>query len=131
MRQILLNTMRLLAVLMLPFMIGLTVQASAVNVFPTCGTGNAKDTDVCQNIKPGQPGQNPIIKAIKVTITILSVIIGVAAVIMIIVSGLSFMTANGDAQAIARARGSIIFALVGIIIVGLAQTLVAFVLNKL
>ena len=40
---------------------------------------------------------------------------------MIIVAGLSFITANGDAQAIAKARGSIIYALVGIVIVGIAQ----------
>ena len=61
----------------------------------------------------------------------MSIIIGIAAVIMVIVGGLSLITANGDAQAIARARSSIIYALVGIVIAALAQILVAFVLNKL
>lgn len=107
-----------------------TATSSAANVFPACA-GNAKNTDVCKEVTPGKPGQNPIIKGLKVAITIISIIVGIAAVIMIIVAGLSFMTANGDAQAVAKARGSIIYALIGLIIVALAQALVIFVLNKL
>jgi hypothetical protein len=131
MRTYLRSVTRLLAALLLPIVIGLSAQAGAVDVFTAC-SGDASKTDVCKNIdNPGTPGENPIIHAIGVTILILSFIIGIASVIMIIVAGLSFITANGDAQAIARARSSIIYALVGIIIVGLAQALVAFVLNKI
>jgi hypothetical protein len=109
---------------------GLAAQASAVDVFPAC-EGSASKTEVCQNINPGKPGTNPIIKGLKVAIIIISSIVGVAAVIMIIVAGLAFITANGDAQAVARARGSIIYALIGLVIVALAQSLVFFILNKL
>lgn len=130
MRQITLRLMRLLAILILPLTIGLAAQASAVDVFPAC-RGTAKSTEVCNNIAHSNSGTNPIITALEVAITIVSAIIGVAAVIVIVVSGLSFMTANGDAQAIARARSSIIFALVGIIIAVFAQVFVAFILNKL
>jgi hypothetical protein len=129
MHRIVLNLMKLLAVLVLPLVI-LTAQASAVDVFPAC-SGTAKTTPVCRNIKSGDSTTNPIIHGIGVTIQILSIIIGVAAVIMIIVGGLSFMTAGGDAQAIGRARSSIIYALVGIIIAGFAQVFVTFILSKL
>lgn len=129
MRQIILNFMKLLAVLVLPIVI-VTATASAIDVLPACN-GTAKNTEVCKNITPGIPGTNPIIHIIGVTIQILGIIIGVAAVIMIIVGGLSFMTAGGDAQAIARARSSIMYALVGIIIAGFAQIFVTFILNKL
>ena len=130
MRQIILNSLRLLAILLIPLTIGLTAQASAADVFPACD-GVAKNTEVCKNIAHSDSSKNPIITILKVTITIFSAIIGIAAVIVIVVSGLSFMTANGDAQAIARARGSIIYALIGIVIAAFAQVFVTFVLNKL
>lgn len=129
MRGFILNTLRLLTLLSIPVVIGLSSTASAVNVFSACN-GEAAKTDVCQNINPGKPGPNPIINALKVTITILSIFIGIAAVIMIIVAGLAMITSNGDAQAVAKARGGIIYALIGLVIVAIAQTLVIFVLDK-
>jgi hypothetical protein len=122
----------LLGVLIIPvamLVVSPTVSAG-VNLFPACN-GKASGTDVCQSIKPGTPGANPIINILKITISILSIVIGFAAVIMIILAGLAFVTANGDSQAIAKARGSIIYALVGVVIVAISQGLVVFVLNKL
>lgn len=105
--------------------------ASAVDVFGPCG-GSAKNTDVCQSVgTPGRPGSNPIIGALKVAITIIAVIIGVAAVIVIILAGFSMVTSNGDSQEVAKARTNIIYALVGLAVAVLAQSIVAFVLNKL
>lgn len=130
MRSISLSFARLVAILLLPFVIGLSAQVAAVDVFPC--EGKAVSTDVCQNVKdPANAGKNPIIGLVKSVITVLSIIIGVAAVIAIIVGGLSLITSSGDAQAIANARRSIIYALIGVVIVLIAQALVAFVLNKL
>lgn len=134
MRQLFATFTRFTALLLFPLFFGLSAQAAAVDVFTSCADPQAQQTDVCQNVKDNSSTEakdNPIIGAIKLTITILSIIIGFTAVVMIIVAGLSFITANGDAQAIAKARGSIIYALVGIVIVGIAQALVAFVLNKI
>lgn len=120
---------RLTAMLLLPFVIVLSAQVAAVDVFPAC-SGNAASTDVCKNVNdPANTGQNPIIDGLETIIVILSIIIGIASVIMIIIGGLSMITANGDAQAVARARSGIIYALIGLVIVALAQTLVAFVLK--
>lgn len=125
---------QLTAVFLLPIVIGLSGHAAAINVLTACDDPAFKGahTDVCGSVKdPGSPGENPIIKALKVTITILSIIIGFVAVLMIIVSGLNFITANGDAQAAARARGTLINALIGLAIAAMAQSIVLFVLNKL
>lgn len=133
MRRLFLMVSRLLAIAAVPLMISLVgSHVSAVDVFPGCADNKSavSKTDICTNVNNAST-ENPIIGAIKLTITILSIIVGIAAVIMIIIAGLSFITANGDPQAIAKARGSIIYALVGIVIVALAQTLVAFVLNRL
>ena len=63
-------------------------------------------------------------------INLLSAIIGIAAVIVIVLNGLRFITANGDSNAITSARNGVIYALVGLIIVALAQAIVRLVLNR-
>jgi cytochrome bd-type quinol oxidase subunit 2 len=67
--------------------------------------------------------------AIKSIIQILSFIVGIAAVIMVIIGGLKFITANGDSGAIASARSTIIYALIGLVVVAIAQVLVHFVIR--
>lgn len=127
----------LLIVLASPLIISSNSPVSAVDLFPICNNGNASGTnangtDACQNITdPSNAGKNPIIDALKLAITIITIIIGFTSVIMIIIGGLTFVTANGDAQAIAKGRRGIVYALVGLVIVALAQTLVVFVLNRL
>lgn len=68
--------------------------------------------------------------AIEGFINILSVIVGFAAVIMIIIGGFKFITAGGDSGAVASARSTIIYALIGLVIVALAQVIVHYVIRK-
>jgi hypothetical protein len=75
-------------------------------------------------------GAGSLNTAIKAAINILSAIVGIAAVIVIIISGLRFITANGDASSVATARNGIIYAVAGLIIVALSQAIVHFVLGK-
>ena len=118
------------ALLLLPALCFAPANASAVNVFKACDKGAAA-TDVCQSVDPGKPGENPFIKIIRVVIIVLSIIIGIASVIIIITGGLAMITAGGDTQSIAKARGMIFNALIGLIIASLAPFLVGFVLNKI
>lgn len=68
--------------------------------------------------------------ALETTINILSWIVGVAAVIMIIISGFRFVTSGGDANATKSARSGILYAVVGLVVVLLAQAIVWFVLGE-
>lgn len=68
---------------------------------------------------------------LKTVLEILSVVIGIAAVVMIMVAGLRFITAGGDASKIAGAKNSIIYAIIGLVIVVAAQGVVFFVLNNI
>jgi cytochrome bd-type quinol oxidase subunit 2 len=67
---------------------------------------------------------------IRWVVNILSVVVGVAAVIMVIIGGFKFITSSGDSNNIASARNTILYAIIGLVIVVLAQVLVHFVLNK-
>jgi len=132
MMRILSSLSAALALLALPVtLLVATPNVAAVDVFPVC-TVTANTTDVCESVPDhGTAGENPIIKALKLTIEVLSLIIGITAVIMIIVGGLWFITANGDPQAIGRARSTVIYALIGLAVAAFAQIIVSFVIGKL
>ena len=74
--------------------------------------------------------QSTIQKVIGFALTTLSWIAGIIAVLMLIISGVRFMTASGDPQSISSAKRGVIFALVGIVVVVLSQSIVRFVINK-
>lgn len=68
---------------------------------------------------------------IRSVINLLSVIVGVIAVIMIIVGGLRYITSGGNDTSVTSAKNTILYAIIGLIIVALAQILVRFTLSKI
>lgn len=101
--------------------------AYAADVLPNCGNPKISNTAVC----PAAPSSDPIISIIKTAIEVISYIAGAATVILIIVSGLKFVTAGGSAESAASARNTLIYALVGIVVVIISQVLVVFVLDNI
>jgi len=67
---------------------------------------------------------------IKLVINVLSLVVGVAAVIMIIVGGLKYILSQGEGSNTASAKNTILYAIVGLVVVALAQVIVRFVINK-
>jgi hypothetical protein len=110
--------------------IALPTSAGAVNVFQACGSKVPNGADVCQE-ESSNNGKNPIINALKVALEILSIIVGLAAVVMIILGGIKLTMSGGDPGAIKSGRDTVIYALAGVVFVLFAQTIVVFVLNKL
>lgn len=68
--------------------------------------------------------------ALETVVDIFSFVVGVVAVIMIIIGGLKYVTSTGDAGSAASARNTIIYAVVGLVVVVLAQFIVKFTVNK-
>lgn len=65
---------------------------------------------------------------------ILMIIIGVLgalAVLFIVIGGLRYIMSQGDPQAVSKAKGTIIYALVGLVIAVSAEAIVSFVLGGL
>lgn len=90
-----------------------------------CGSNNAS----------GQTGgpkdaAGSLNNAITNIINILSLIVGIVAVIMIVVAGFRYITSAGNDQAVAGAKKTLLYAVIGLIIVALAQVIVKFVLNR-
>ncbi len=67
---------------------------------------------------------------IKLVINLLSMVVGVISVIMIIIGGLKYVMSSGDSNNVNSAKNTILYALVGLVIVALAQVIVKFVLHN-
>lgn len=95
--------------------------------------GDAKN-EVCQGVNLGGGTCNAnsadLTNVIGVIVNVLSIIAGVAAVIMLILGGLKYVTSGGDSSSTASAKNTIIYAIVGLIVVALAQAIVRFVLGR-
>lgn len=60
-----------------------------------------------------------------------SVIAGVATIIMVIYAGFRYIVSGGEEKGVMGAKKTMIYAIVGVVLVILAQTIVNFVLNRL
>jgi len=63
-------------------------------------------------------------------INILSLVVGIVSVIMIIFGGFRYITSGGESGSVTTAKNTILYAIVGLVIVALAQLIVRFVLGK-
>lgn len=81
-------------------------------------------------LTPGQANQK-LNNIIHTVINLLSVIVGIVAVIMIIVGGLRYITSGGSDTSVTSAKNTILYAIIGLIIVALAQIMVRFILGKI
>jgi hypothetical protein len=89
-------------------------------------SGNKPTTETC-NTNANASKLNTLIKNI---INIFSILVGIVAVIMIIVGGFRYITSGGDSGNVTTAKNTILYAIVGLVIVALAQFIVRFVLEK-
>lgn len=96
-----------------------------------CGSGGGSaGSAACTDLSGKDPitGPNGILTKASL---ILATIAGIAAVIIIMVSGFRYITANGDANKAASARNGIIGAAVGLVIIAAAESIVILVVRKL
>ena len=67
---------------------------------------------------------------VKTVINVLSVVVGIVAVIMIIIGGFRYVTSGGKQESVTGAKNTILYAVIGLVIVALAQVIVRFVLTR-
>lgn len=63
-------------------------------------------------------------KIAKSVVTIFSVIVGAASVVMLIYGGFRYITSGGATEKVGDAKKTIIYAIIGLVIVALAQVIV-------
>jgi hypothetical protein len=91
----------------------------------TSGDLAGTDTTACD-----QQNQSTFNKYASLIINLLSVIIGFVAVVMILLGGFRYITSGGNSENVGKAKNTILYGIIGLVIVALAQIIVQFVLNK-
>lgn len=87
----------------------------------------ASGSNNCTNTSGGDTSISHLIKTI---VNIISILVGAIAVIMIIVGGFRYVTSGGKQESVSGAKNTILYAIIGLVIVALAQIIVHFVLNN-
>ena len=111
-------------------MIGLlgvfTPVVSAANGIDICSNGN-ENSVYCKNKNTGETQVNGIIKTI---VEVLLTAVGAISIIMIVIGGIMFALSSGDAQKAAKARNTVLYAVVGLAVSLFASAIVNFVFNR-
>jgi uncharacterized membrane protein len=128
--------------LALPMLVSTAVATAATPAAPVAGPA------ACNQISSGIAGgvnqatgtasssanavdcSSTIGKAAKTLVNVFSIIVGVVAVVMVIYGGFRYITSGGDSGRVGNAKNSLIYAIVGLVIVALAQVIVHFVLGQ-
>lgn len=136
--------------LLLPLMFMTTQQAGAFDLFKNCQKlpdgrevcgpcKDAPDSPVCKQAdQQTVKNTNPTVDIINSAATVIAVLAGVVAVIMIVVSGFKFATAggaapgqrSGDPNRIKNARATLMYSIIGLVVVALAWTLTRFITER-
>ncbi|MGZ6005343.1 MAG: hypothetical protein ACXWLH_04300 [Candidatus Saccharimonadales bacterium] len=123
--------MTALTVIMLAFSIAPVASMAIASAATPCPSGSDPAGQVIGGIK--QTGNDcstsGVSNLLSTIVGIISFVAGAAAVIMVILAGFKYITSGGDSAKIGSAKGTLIYALVGVAIAVLAQILVHFVIN--
>lgn len=92
-------------------------------------------SDACQAIGGdancnAPKGSVSVSNIIRTVVNLLSIAVGIAAVIMIIIGGLKYITAAGDSNRVSSAKSTLTYAIIGLVIAALAQIIVQFVVHQ-
>lgn len=103
---------------------------AGTNLFnQTCATPGAGTSTVCRTAGGDAiTTTNGVIHRVSV---ILAILAGAVAVIVMVVGGIRYIASGGDSEQVARAKRTIIYAIIGLAAVVLGQTIISFVLSGL
>jgi hypothetical protein len=98
-----------------------------------CAGSNLQFTDNASGscATTGSDANEKITNIVHSIVNLLSAIVGIAAVIMIIVGGFRYITSGGNDASVTSAKNTILYAIIGLVVVALAQLIVRFTLSKL
>ncbi|HXE10002.1 MAG TPA: pilin [Verrucomicrobiae bacterium] len=111
----------------------LPILAGTAAADPSTNCGNspaAKEvlTNLASSEIGADCGQSRVNNIFQTVVTIMSIIVGIASVLVIIYAGMKYITSAGDSNKVSNAKSTLIYALVGLAVAGLAQFLIHFVL---
>ena len=83
----------------------------------------------CTDISSGN-NTNDLMTTLSTIINVVLGVVGFVAVVMIIMGGISFITSQGDSAKVTKARNTILYGVIGLVVALLAFAIVNFVLSN-
>ena len=118
---------RVLSIMLISFMLAiLPVTVSAAGLWGGCE--NVTDSVICDSYDDKDEDVNNFVGNLM---DVLIWIIGVAAVIMIIVGGVKYITSGGDANKLTSAKNTILYSVVGLVVALFAYAIVTWLIGGL
>ncbi len=124
-KNIIKNILVIVVVLFSTVSISVPAYAQLTNAKNYACNGAGLDANACTG-----GGGGGISQLLTTILNTLSWVVGVVAVIMIIIAGFRYIVSGGDEAGVRGAKNAILYVVVGIVIVVLAQIIVQFVLKK-
>lgn len=114
--------------------IAMPVQDTYATVKCPAGSKAGKDAERntyadCNLDTAGDHASSAVMNRINIAINVVLGVVGVVAVAMIIMGGIQYTTSQGDAAKTTKARNTILYSIVGLVIALLAFAIVNFVLT--
>ena len=78
----------------------------------------------------GDTTNNTLQSVTTTVVNVLSLVVGLISVIFLIFGGFKYVTSGGDSGKVTSAKNTILYALIGLVIVSIAQVVVRVVLGK-
>lgn len=131
MKKLLLNVVA--AVVMIAGLGSVATMSPAYAKILCPGTSNYADTlEGCAGFENTDSGlnKNNLTTTINTIINVIIGVVGFVAVVMMIVGGISFITSQGDSAKVTKARNTILYGVVGLVVALLAFAIVNFVLGS-
>lgn len=105
--------------------VGLVIALLALSIVSTI---NSIASDVARSGGDPITGSSGILAQLGEWLTLA---VGVISAIMLIVGGLRYITSAGQPQSAQAARNTIVYAIVGLVVAGIANFIIGFVINRI
>lgn len=123
------------------FALTLSIAALATGITPpvvaaltpaeqSCQALKLQDTSIDCTKSSSITDSGPVNGLIRTIINTLSIIVGTISVIMIIIGGFRYVISGGDSSATKSAKDTILYAVIGLVVVIFAQVIVRFVITN-
>lgn len=113
-----------------PGLVPATVGAASPNITDNVCKGSESGSGQTGGCTKSNLGEGSAITEIgKKVVNLISIIVGIISIIFIIYGGFRYITSGGDSGKVGNAKNTLIYAVIGLIVVALAQVIVNFVLT--
>lgn len=76
-------------------------------------------------------GDGDLVGSVTGILNAVIAVLGIVAVVVIIIGGVSYMTSSGDAGKVKKAKDTILYGVIGLVIVALSFAIVNFVIGNI